>query len=373
MAALEILAGTYALPWLGFLMVMGYFLVVTLLLRLPRKHRVAVPRYTPPEGISPAAAAWMLERGKLPRAMAAAMVNMAAKGFLRIEQYGDTYTLHKLETAAAHLEPEEDALACSCFPRKNVEFSFDDTNDYLLDAITEFQAALQSVLEPQYYSENLILSAPAWAVSILSIFSALYLGGVFALIESFASAFFLGLGILMVLGCFAVAVRNLPGTLKKLGTHMPGRTVPPRPWTGHDWAPPILLLVACAGLVALARIATPMAATVIGALFIVNAIFYHALRGPTPAGKELLNQLADFKKFLAEVDADSISRANSPDRSPNQIQTNAAYALALGLDRGWGEQFVGAIANVVESLVVFTAPSDLADDPKAPRVELNLK
>jgi len=83
--------------------------------------------------------------------------------------------------------------------------------------------------------------------------------------------------------------------------------------------------------------------------------------------------LEDFKKFLAEVDADSISRVNSPDHSPNQMQTNAAYALALGLDRGWGEQFVGAIANVVEGLVVFTAPSDLADDPKAPRVELKLK
>ena len=62
----------------------------------------------------------MLERGKLPRAMAAAMVNMAAKGFLRIEQYDDTYTLHKLETAAARLEPEEDALACSCFPKKTL-------------------------------------------------------------------------------------------------------------------------------------------------------------------------------------------------------------------------------------------------------------
>ena len=176
MGALEKLAGTYDLPWLGFLLVTAYFLLVTIFLRLPRKHRVAVPRYTPPKGISPAAAAWMLERGKLPRAMAAAMVNMAAKGFQRIEQYSDTYTLHKLETTAAHLEPEEDALACSCFPRKNVEFSFDDGNDFLIDAITEFQAALQSVLEPQYFSENLILSAPAWAVSTLSIFSALYLG-----------------------------------------------------------------------------------------------------------------------------------------------------------------------------------------------------
>jgi len=84
---------------------------------------------------------------------------------------------------------------------------------------------------------------------------------------------------LTVLGCFVVAVRNLPGTLKKLASHMPGRTVPPRPWTGHDWVPPILLLVACAGLVLLARLATPMAAMVIGALFVVNAIFYHALRG----------------------------------------------------------------------------------------------
>ena len=70
-----------------------------------------VPRYEPPPGASPAVAATLLEPGDLPRSIAAALVNMAAKRYIRIEQNGDLFSLIKLDNQGSPaLEPEEHIL-----------------------------------------------------------------------------------------------------------------------------------------------------------------------------------------------------------------------------------------------------------------------
>jgi hypothetical protein len=48
------------------------------------------------------------------------------------------------------------------------------------------------------------------------------------------------------------------------------------------------------------------------------------------------------------VDADAISRLHVADRVPAQLGVEDAYAVALHLDMGWGEQFVTSIADLVE-------------------------
>jgi hypothetical protein len=73
-----------------------YFVIVALAIRVFEPQPVLVAQYNPPKGASPAVAAWLLERGALPRALAAAIVSMAAKGYLKIEQSGDLYSITQL-------------------------------------------------------------------------------------------------------------------------------------------------------------------------------------------------------------------------------------------------------------------------------------
>jgi hypothetical protein len=65
-----------------------------------------------------------------------------------------------------------------------------------------------------------------------------------------------------------------------------------------------------------------------------------------------MTQLAGYRKFLAEVDADTISRTNPTEATPSNLNQKHAYALAFHLDLGWGEQFVGSIADLIESALV---------------------
>lgn len=45
-------------------------------------------------------------------------------------------------------------------------------------------------------------------------------------------------------------------------------------------------------------------------------------------------QLAEYKKFLEEVEADSISRMNSCETAPSEFTEKHAYAIAFHLDLG---------------------------------------
>ncbi len=334
---------------LALVLVFAYFVLVMLMLRIPGSRHISVPRYEPPRGASPGVAAWLLERGKLPRAMAAALVNMAAKGYLKIEQTEDLCSLTKLETESSEpLEPEEDALARALFRGYDC-FEFDQTTPQLVQAVTAFRWALR---DTTYFSAHIALSIPAWTLSCLGTFLALARGNYFTHLSKHFGIYSTFV-IPLTFGCFIVAVRTLPGPLEKIASRLPGSTAPQRPWTGADSRPFTFLLMAVGGVALIALLSTTVAALLTAAFLVINAAFFYALQGPTAAGREVLAQLADYRKFLSEVEADAISRVNPADHAPAQLHTKNAYALAFHLDLGWGEQFVTSIADLIECAQVF--------------------
>jgi hypothetical protein len=131
--------------------------------------------------------------------------------------------------------------------------------------------------------------------------------------------------------------------------------------------------VSVAALVLLAGLTTFNAAGVAGALLALNATFIRMLWVPTAEGREVIYQIEDYKKFLTEVDADPVTRLQWPDGIPLHMSGKVAYALAFGIDLGWGERFVTTIAESIESASVFIAKLDVSDNPKNSMPEIDLK
>jgi hypothetical protein len=347
----------YGLATLALLIVVAYYVLVSGILRIPRSQRVSVARYEPPAGASPGVAAWLCERGRLPRAIAASLVNMAAKGYLKIEQTEDLVSVTQIAAgASAPLEPEEDVLAWSMF-RGYDSFDFAQSTPQLAKAVESFRIAL---LNTQYFLPHVGLSIPAWAVSGIASAFVLFSGNFFGN----GSVRGLGYIIFATIGCFVVAMRTLSGTFEKIACRLPGSTAPRRPWTGADTRPFFFLAGALLGVSFIGLMSNAIAALVVGAFMVINAFFYYALQGPTAAGREILAQLDDYKKFLSMAEADVISRVELSDVAPAHLDTKRAYAIAFHLDLGWGEQLVTSIANVVECAQVFEKKSD--DDYDAP-------
>ena len=345
MPAINLASMGYALAGLALALVILYFAAVALLQSLFVPKKTVVTRYEPPAGVSPGVAAWLLDRGKLPRALASAIVSMAAKSYVKIEQDGDLYSVtQRGPDVSLDLSPEEDALARTLFKGYDC-FDFDEPIPQLREALDAFECALMNTT---YFSKHTLLSIPAWIISAAGMFFALVQGNFLGrLAESRVDFRITGL-LAIAFGCLIVAVRSLPDTLEKLGSRLPGSTAPKRPWSGADSMTFTLFVAGIAGIAALALLSSYVAAIFVASFLTVNAIFYHSLQGVTSTGKKALVQLAEYKTFLASVEADRISRLNTSSISPAKFTMEQAYAIAFHADLGWGEQFVGAITSLVE-------------------------
>jgi hypothetical protein len=324
-----------------------------------------------PTGFPPAAAAWLLERGERPRAMGAAILSLVAKGALTIARVGDVYTLHKISADPPDLAPEEKALMYAWF-RDDDTFSLPVPAGRLTKVVQDFGDAVESVLNPVYFTKNLLLYLPAWILSDMTALFALYNGNIFG-IDNWRVLYVVPYGLLFVWGMFIVGAHSFRRALQKLGTYLPGRDGPRRPINQWDLMPIVWLSFSFGALVLLAGLSTVNAAGVVAALLALNATFIRMLWAPTAEGRDVIYQIEEYKKFLAEVDADPVTRLQWPDGVPLRMSENVAYALAFGIDRGWGERFVTTIAESIESASVFIAKLDVSDNPKNSMPEINLK
>lgn len=336
---------SYASLALVLILVTGYYIAAVMVIRFPEKPRVVVERYDPPKGVSPAITSWLFEPGDLPRAIAAALMNMAAKGFLRIEQKGDLYSIIRQEDfPSVPQEPEEHVLARYLLDDCE-SFDFVEPTAELQNAVIGFHNVLHNT---EYFSSHAALSVPAWAGSIAAVgYMLLHMP------KARGEGKFFFYDLALTFGCFIITARTARGPIDKILSRMPWSTAPKRPWSGADGLPMTFLAATVVGVSVLALMTSPAFATITAAFMLVNAIFLHALVGPTTLGREAAKPLEEYKKFLSEVDADAISRTDSANVLPQKFTQKGAYALAFHLDIGWGEQFVTSIADLVEYADVF--------------------
>lgn len=207
-------------------------------------------------------------------------------------------------------------------------------------------------MDTTYFSKHAFLSVPAWIISGAGVFLALGQGDFFAkAMNSGIDARVLAL-LAIAFARFIAAVRSLPDMLQKIASRLPGSTVPKRPWSGADIMTFTLFVAGIAGVAFVGLQSTYAAALFTAGFFAANAIFYHALQGPTAAGRKALAQLAEYKLFFSGVDADRITRMNACMSTPAEFTTEHAYAIAFHIDLGWGEQFVGMVNSLVEQTEV---------------------
>ena len=84
---------------------------------------------------------------------------------------------------------------------------------------------------------------------------------------------------------------------------------------------------------------------IIVAAISINVIFHHLLKAPTLAGRALMDRVDGFKAFLTAVDADRLQTMIPPDKTPQLFERFLPFALALGVEHAWSEQFAQILAR----------------------------
>jgi len=185
----------------GLLGILGWYLPVWRRYGRDPEKGLIVTRYEPPEGFSPASLRFIEHMGYDNKAMTAAIVNLAVKGYLRIEKTRKDHVLRKTDAApnAPALAAGEQALLDGLF-QESSHIKLTNTNHEVLGkARSKHRASLKRDYANRYFRTNGAMNLPALLIAIAASVIAFRVGGG-------STPFVVGVIVLMVLAIILFAI-----------------------------------------------------------------------------------------------------------------------------------------------------------------------
>jgi Predicted membrane protein (DUF2207) C-terminal domain len=359
----------YTFAGVALLVIFTFFVVLGVALRWPIQRTVRVTRYDPPQGISPAVAAFLVEGGRCERSFAAALVSLAAKGYLQISQDADWVTIEKLRDANTALPPEEASILSFLFPSSLDTYTFNASDtSRLFETYSHFRETVHDIVTPELMSTHgvLWLLGLTYSLTVLELvyFDVPGLGNGLSL----ASVGFLVIMIFVGGSCFIAALRVWPGTLRKLASFLPGRRHPRRPLNLNDAIPVFLTVNALFSFMFAAVLTSTKLASLAALAIALNVFSRYLLNAPTRPGRKAIADLLAFREFLSRTDANRLEYQNKPGKTPNALDAHTPYAVALSVEHGWGEEFAGNLLELLQADQAYSLPGKFPVPDNRPTV-----
>ncbi|HET8890326.1 MAG TPA: DUF2207 domain-containing protein [Candidatus Angelobacter sp.] len=326
----------------GWTVVLLYYVMIWGMVGRDPARGTIVPLYEPPDNMSPAAMRFLERMGFDEKAFTAAIMGLAAKGYLTIEQdESKTYKLVRRKNATdkdGNLSADEKGLVRILFEDGGPLVLENKNHALLLRARKAVENNLHATMETTYFLTNARYLWPGIVMSILTIAAVVLMtGGSRTPVALFMSVWLSGwsFGVYMLVSSVIRAWKSVRNE-GVLGIGQAGfLTLFSIPF----------LIGECLGLGLMIWACGLAAASVIAAAIGLNVLFHHLLKAPTLAGRALMDRVEGFKMFLTAVDADRLQTIARPDKTPQLFERFLPYAFALGVEHAWAEQFSQVLAS----------------------------
>lgn len=297
--------------------------------RDPRRGTI-IPIFTPPHGLSPASSRFIMQMNFDNKAFSAAVVDMAVKGFLTInEEEGNAFSLNRNDGPAPDsLSKGERKMGSELF-QSSTKLELKNKNHRRVSgAMNALRETLQEEYEKANFNTNGLYLLPGIVLSLLTLVAMVLMapdpGG--------AAGISLWLTIWSV-GCYFLAImvgkawRNARGAASGVGAI--GITLFALPFFGG------LIL----GLYLLTDFVTFWARFIIPVVVIITPLFAFLLKAPTQGGQRLMDKIEGFKQYLSVAEKERLGVLHPPEKTPELFERYLPYALALDVEQEWSEQF----------------------------------
>lgn len=289
-----------------------------------------LPLFQPPAGISAAAARFLTQMRFDDKTFVVGILSLATKNYLRLSIEKHVITLHLNKEATAKLENEEEALKEALFKNADV-ITLTRANCAQLQLAKEaLRSSLKNAYEQLYFKSNrgyirlgMLLSSAAFFAPLFS--SIRWFHTLMAI-----SGLCLFTYVLYRLGhrfLKTAALANHVMTFKNMSIAAVEFSILA-----------ITALFAAYTLNLFSNNIPPITLILLGFLLIINLIFYHLMRSPTDAGRDILNQLEGFRLFFHTTEKLRFAALAPPEMTPALIDRYIPYAIALGEENAWGER-----------------------------------
>jgi uncharacterized membrane protein YgcG len=326
----------------GVIVVFLYYVMIWGMVGKDPAHGTIVPLYEPPDNMSPGAMRFLERMGGDEKGFTAAIMGLAAKGYLTIEQdESKTYKLVRRKNATdkdSTLSRDEKSLARTLFEDGSPLVLENKNHEVLLRARKGLETNLHASIETTSFRTNGHYLWPGIVLSLLTTVIMVSLSGGSRLpVALFMSVWLTGwsFGVYALVSSVIRAWKSVR-TEGVLGAGQAGfLTLFTLPFVAGECLGLGMLIWACgvatAGLIA-------------GAIG-VNVLFHHLLKAPTLVGRALMDRVEGFKMFLTAVESDRLQTIASPDKTPQLFERFLPYAFALGVEHAWAQQFSQVLAQ----------------------------
>ena len=265
----------------GWVILLAYYIPVWRHLGKDPDEGVLVTRYEPPAGFSPASLRYIRQMYYDGKVMTAAVVNLAVKGYLRIDvdegrkglfeftSEADKYLLVKTDPGPnpPPMAAGEQELYDSLFRGRNAILLDQENHEKLGEAKSAHKQSLARDYRQHYFRYNGLANVPA----------------VLILIAAIAMSARAGLTILSVSGMVVLAVTTV--------------------------------------------------------------FFAIIMKRPTLRGRKVLDEVLGFKDYLEVAEKHEMELRNPPEKTPELFEKYLPFALALGVDQSWAEKFAAVLRD----------------------------
>ncbi len=324
----------------GLLLLIGFYLVVWARVGRDPQRGVVIPQYEPPAGFSPGAARFIWHMGSDHKTFTAALVSLAVKGYLTLEQEQDDYAaIRSDKSPGSDLGPGEKRLLKKLFDglsRKTVRFKRKH-HRRIRSAIAANEAALVDNYDKVYFLTNSLWLIPGILITIATLVASIAVSqSEDALVGGFMMVWLSGWSVgVYVLGRAAInAWRNADGAIG-YGSAI-GTTLFMLPF----------FIGELVGLGVLVSVTSVSILVVLLSLLAANALFYQLLKAPTRAGRAVLDRLEGLRLYLEVAEKDELRFKHPPEKTPELFERLFPYALALDVEQQWADRFSQVFAKL---------------------------
>lgn len=327
------------------LFVLAYYLVVWHRFgRDPQKGTI-VPLFTPPNKLSAASMRYIMKMGYDGKAFAAAIIDMAVKGFLEIGLKDGVYTLKRIAESDEALSQEERKLAKKLFsPFWAVELK--SSNHYIVRPAAEgLKADLKKSCEKTYFLTNTGYFIRGLILSVVCLLPAIIVRPA----ERMSVAIFM----LIWLSIWSIGVSALGVQVFSLWKGVFMQAANRSLFLGGALALSLFglpfFIGEIVGIGVLAYALSPAVFALIAIIAVINIVFYRLLKAPTFAGRMVMDKIEGFRMYLGAAEKDRLRVLHPPEETPEIFEKYLPYALALDVEQEWAEKFSGILRKAAEA------------------------
>jgi uncharacterized membrane protein len=327
---------------IGIVILVFYYFIVWLRVGKDPSEGLIIPLYEAPANLSPAAVRFISEMGYDDKIFTSAIVSLAVKGYLKIEEDGNDYNLVKTNLGKKILSTDEqavfDKLGFKNDGGKNLLELKQKNHTILRSAIKALKNSLKNSFEKNYFLTNRKYFFIGISLSILILIISI-LGGsgeqIFILI--WISFWSMGVSALLfsVFNAWKGVMSKGRGKVTAFGSAI-FITIFSIPF----------IIGEIIGFYFLSELSSPLMILVIALIALVNIIFYNLLKAPTLLGRKVMDQIDGFKMYMETAEKDDISLISEPDKTPELFESLLPYALALGVENKWAEKFSDILSSL---------------------------